>query len=1233
MQAREIFGRVIVTESGSPIPNLMVTLLQTDAGGSESSSLDLVAEQIFQPAMAHVRLGTAITDQQGAFELMLEVQPDDDRPDVVLLVMAPLTSVMAGSTPLPPQDRLLHFSKYPRRDIAHSEGFAISLSEQLLSMHRIGLPKKATGGLSVDPGTSAEAFKDAIERTFQQRDQLSAAVASALSPHATAAIGEDVAARAFASRLSALPLSFRQEAYILTPGLGPAEHDKELKALAEATREAGSKYLLSIPQKNIPLYISEGELIRLAGPDILVSDFAIEIPLENSCGIIRSATGGAGLTRMRTLRDILVRLRGPDDLGVEEPREPADHDDEHDPEGEDTHAATVAARIKALVEAQVRDVVLDESREVDLPESPLERVKLELKKAELAAGPADTTAYHDFHSLQIAYPNIWAEALDLDLRAKVTVAARVFRKVARDAGVEPDAVLTEEIREISHFVETLRGATDAIVETERKAIPEEVILLWPTIEAFWHLMTREEQRLFANWAVPDITFGVGGRESSATETWTAIFTYRYYGHRVESDSEGGGEHAALVEARRRYRMGAAYIERVNVTERAEPKDPDDEEGESSAPQISRLLRLLKEMAGMLTEPYSFDYYAENTANFGVLATYRQEWIPGNYQVGDLVATLPLAPGEKRAFEVTESRTISRSRKEVERAMWSRSGESTRTTRASTEIVRRAEAATNFSMTSQGSFSFGGFATIGGGSTFARNQSEHSQSVKNDFRKAVLRTSHEYRNETSLEMNSSSTIEQRSVTTGEATNTNNEVSCTYLYYQLERQYDVFERLHRLQPVILVAQKMPNPSEITESWLLRHEWILRRVILDDGLRPALDALHNSFASGELLVSVKRANWEAQLRIVQNLEGEQSQWLNLKRKLNQDLVQASYRKNVADAAQDAKGLLFDIGTAIGGDPFDLASGKLEAQRQMFEDNLKWVEEELQRSAEKLAAAQEGLDRATRIYSEAIELRTQQRTQIDQCRMHVKDNILYYMQAIWAHEPSDQRYFRLHNLKVFSPSSGNSTCRIRMSTSGDAALGIPGVPEPTVIVEACDPPSIDSLEEQPLHMVADLDALLGFKGNYMIFRMKECNFVTDFMMRDYVDSYFGIRDPDELSDFTTDELMEFRNEVPEELRPAVDELVVARLSKPRRDKEKIIVPTDQLYIEALVGSHTLLEPFKLAHRGYDADRAREELRRAGLENLRYAARLLAEEPMLGDPETETRVEVRGADDVNVDT
>jgi hypothetical protein len=40
---------------------------------------------------------------------------------------------------------------------------------------------------------------------------------------------------------------------------------------------------------------------------------------------------------------------------------------------------------------------------------------------------------------------------------------------------------------------------------------------------------------------------------------------------------------------------------------------------------------------------AFDVFAENSINFGIMLTYRQTWEPLQYQVGDLVSTIPLAP--------------------------------------------------------------------------------------------------------------------------------------------------------------------------------------------------------------------------------------------------------------------------------------------------------------------------------------------------------------------------------------------------------------------------------------------------------------------------------------------------------------------------------------------------------------------------------------------------------------
>ena len=148
---------------------------------------------------------------------------------------------------------------------------------------------------------------------------------------------------------------------------------------------------------------------------------------------------------------------------------------------------------------------------------------------------------------------------------------------------------------------------------------------------------------------------------------------------------------------------------------------------------------------------------------------------------------------------------------------------------------KANTATNFSHAAQAQLSGQVFGVnIGGSSTtqFQRNQALESQRVKNTFREAVRKASQEYKNERSLEVSAEDSSELELASNDQISNPNNEISVTYLFYELERQYQVSEHLHKLSPVVLVAQAVPNPADIDEDWLLAHEWILRRSLLDGG-----------------------------------------------------------------------------------------------------------------------------------------------------------------------------------------------------------------------------------------------------------------------------------------------------------------------------------------------------------------------------------------------------------------
>ena len=76
-------------------------------------------------------------------------------------------------------------------------------------------------------------------------------------------------------------------------------------------------------------------------------------------------------------------------------------------------------------------------------------------------------------------------------------------------------------------------------------------------------------------------------------------------------------------------------------------------------------------------------------------------------------------------------------------------------------------------------------------------------------------------------------------------------------------------------------------------------------------------------------------------------------------------------------------------------------------------------------LTALQAAVDK----YTAAATRHYAMEAQIDRLRLHVKDNIIYYMQAIWSHEPSDQRFFRLYDLDV-PVFEGNGTVTVESAS-----------------------------------------------------------------------------------------------------------------------------------------------------------------------------------------------------------
>jgi hypothetical protein len=337
----------------------------------------------------------------------------------------------------------------------------------------------------------------------------------------------------------------------------------------------------------------------------------------------------------------------------------------------------------------------------------------------------------------------------------------------------------------------------------------------------------------------------------------------------------------------------------------------------------------------------------------------------------------------------------------------------------------------------------------------------------------------------------------------------------------------------------------------------------------------------------------------------------------------------------AQQGDGLLSTIKGIF--DPLGITgkpdTGAVPAAQTMLDfakDSLDRAEKEKRRLETQLETAVTALQSAVNTLSAAVKEHYNNLTGLDRLRVHVKENILYYMQAIWSHEPPDQRFFRLYNLDA---------PKITPDTTGQVVTMYEVLAEVHDILAAANPLAASipmppvSFSTEKLVQVAELDNMIGFKGNYMMFPLKKSNFLTTHMMQDYLEVGDDVllRDPDEFGNYTLDDLQELATCVakrdPTSWKAHKDEfkqLMVDRLSSGRTEAETVIVPTTSLYIEALVGTHPLLEDFKLIHRALDVKKVQAEVRHAELENIRLASRVLKGKD--GDPDIDKKIVVEGA-------
>ncbi len=649
-----------------------------------------------------------------------------------------------------------------------------------------------------------------------------------------------------------------------------------------------------------------------------------------------------------------------------------------------------------------------------------------------------------------------------------------------------------------------------------------------------------------------------------------------------------------------------------------------------------LHKTLRDLHEKLSGKYEFTIFAADknyhSVNFGLLNTYRQQWAPLTYQAGKLIKTIPLSPKEERKYSVKNTRSEKRMRKEAQKNNSAITNEQNSTARVESEIMAKAQTKTNFGLTAEGDYDVG-ISEGKSKTTFGVDAVSDSSQSRKDFREAVLKAVQDYKSENSTEISTDDTDALESDESGTITNPNDELAVTYLFYELQKRYRVSEQIYRVMPVVLVAQEVPSPDQITAAWVIAHDWILNRVLLDDSFRPTLRYLANNSVGDDFALRELRKNLRQQRNLVDTLRIEFSSASVEADNRYKALETAISTRIDEEHAETTDGLGSDIVDFFGGGGQDPEAAK--ARELAAKDAHQYAVEKAEKAAAALREEMNTLHTLTANYNTTLQTRLDSETKVSRLLVHIVSNIFYYMQAIWSMEPPDQRYLRLYKVQVPTLELQSRSYRVNVQADNDifASFRDPGTEKHKAFMHGkLKHNASGTFNTKPLVEVADLDTLLGFKGNYMIFPMKEHNALTEFMAAPYVDSAFGAMDPDELANVSLDEYSKYVCCLHEKLEPEKFEAVKPQLQQwlekllatPLRNGDEIVVPTGSLFIEALVGKSAILEDFKLRHRELDVYKADQEVRRAGLENIRLAARLLNAER--ADPDIEKQILISGA-------
>jgi len=602
----------------------------------------------------------------------------------------------------------------------------------------------------------------------------------------------------------------------------------------------------------------------------------------------------------------------------------------------------------------------------------------------------------------------------------------------------------------------------------------------------------------------------------------------------------------------------------------------------------------------------FEIFPSGSVNLGVRLVYRQEWRLLGTQPGEIVRTIPLGPGQTERVTTKVVRRHKRTTSLETTTSVETQTETSESTKDSSEIVNEAMKSWDVSHSHEANVSLGFFGGKGSTSIGFKDE-EKSKETSSSLSEVMRKTAEKIRRDTKVTISTESEQTFETEQFSEIKNPNNEIAITFEYHKLQHQYEVFTHLAEIQMVVFVAEDLPTAEQLCndtymEKLLRENDWILAKVLKDESYRETLNEL--------------------------NQHDELSQ---LKTAEDPD-IDENFSKMIKAATDEFAKFHPDAGQ--GG----LSIPDIYAEPQ-------------------------------RIYQEEIRVREERRRanmvwkqKFQRLSTHIRQNLLYYFQAIWAHEPPDQQLLRYKK-------EGR---RVPIEWRGplETALQEVGATRPAISrSEFTD--FTPTGKEAELWEIIDPTGSIGYIGNYAVFALKPLashweislldrryddrviiavqqlgelviglNEVLGILAGPYTDPTNGsLKDPawdffqreaqnrigtfGSLRQLTDEEVYDFISYLPrlaeqkcrlldedgDVIREADDQLKRPISYKEwgeylyrKNNTRRFLVDSNNLYLNIRASRGAALEPFKRAHRYLDVLRAAEELHSERLKNARRA-------------------------------